>query len=89
MKNWFEKCLIGSESFIKELRKKRIIGIKRIEQKTVPDLIPLDDIDLFTLDKSSSFFQPEEELIIENIVDVQSGKMGVREIILYVKKGDK
>jgi type VI secretion system protein ImpJ len=80
---WGEQCRIGSESVMRSMRDKRILGAVREWTPTYESLVPARGTVLFTLDYDPQFIKPDELLQVVN--DSESAGMHPAEMKLYVK----
>lgn len=80
---WGESCRIGSESVMRSMRDKRILGAGRQLIQSYESLVPARGVILFALDFDPQFIKPDEQLQVVN--DSESAGMHPAEVILYVK----
>lgn len=80
---WGEQCRIGSESLMRSMRDKRVLGANRQLIQSYETLVPARGVILFALDYDSQFIKPDEALQVVN--DSESAGLHPAEIILYVK----
>ena len=80
---WGEQCRIGSESVMRSMRDKRILGASRHLIQSYESLVPARGVILFGLEYDPQFIKPDELLHVVN--DSESAGMHPAEVILYVK----
>jgi type VI secretion system protein ImpJ len=80
---WGEQCRIGSESFMRSMREKRVLGAGRQLVQSYESLVPARGVILFALDYDPQFIKPDEALQVVN--DSEAAGLHPAEIILYVK----
>jgi type VI secretion system protein ImpJ len=80
---WGEQCRIGSESVMRSMRDKRILGAGRQLIQSYEMLVPARGVVLFALDFDPQFIKPDELLQVVN--DSESAGMNPAELMLYVK----
>jgi type VI secretion system protein ImpJ len=80
---WGEQCRIGSESVMRGMRDKRILGASRQLIQSYESLVPARGVILFALDCDQQFIKPDELLQLVN--DSESAGMHPAEVVLYVK----
>lgn len=80
---WGEQCRIGSESVMRSMRDKRILGAGRQLIQSYESLVPARGVILFGLECDPQFIKPDELLLVVN--DSESAGMHPAEVILYVK----
>jgi type VI secretion system protein ImpJ len=80
---WGEQCRIGSESFMRSMREKRVLGAARQLVQSYESLVPARGVILFALDYDPQFIKPDEALQVVN--DSEAAGLHPAEIILYVK----
>jgi type VI secretion system protein ImpJ len=80
---WVQQCIIGSESRMLELRKRRITGAVRTKIDRDGDLVPSAGVALFALEADPENVKPNEILQIWNPADRDQTRAS--EVILYVK----
>ncbi|OQY58007.1 MAG: hypothetical protein B6245_14035 [Desulfobacteraceae bacterium 4572_88] len=89
METWMEDCLIGSDTLIEDMRRKRILGAERKRILGDGELVPARGVILFSVKAKPSegaerFIEPGEVLQIFNTSD-PTGKHGPVEMVLYVR----
>ena len=80
---WGEQCRIGSESVMRSMRDKRVLGAGRQLIQSYESLVPARGVILFSLQYEPQFIKPDEILQVVN--DSEGAGMHPAEIILYVK----
>ncbi len=80
---WGEQCRIGSESVMRSMRDKRVLGARRQLIQSYESLVPARGVILFSLEYDPQFIRPDEVLQVVN--DNQAAGLHPAEIILYVK----
>lgn len=80
---WGEQCRIGSESIMRSMRDKRILGAGRQLIQSYESLVPARGVVLFSLQYDQQFMKSDEVLQVVN--DSEGAGMHPAEIILYVK----
>jgi type VI secretion system protein ImpJ len=80
---WGEQCRIGSESVMRSMRDKRVLGAGRQLIQSYEALVPARGVILFALDYDPQFIRPDEVLQVVN--DNQAAGLIPAEVILYVK----
>ena len=80
---WGEQCRIGSESVMRSMRDKRVLGAGRQLIQSYESLVPARGVILFSLQYEPQFIKPDEVLQVVN--DSEGAGMHPAEIILYVK----
>ncbi len=85
VKNWMDKCVIGSESVIPSMRERRISGLQRKAIEGNEFLVPLRGVQLFSLDFDKDFLKPDENLMIVNPANQVPGTNRADEIVIYVE----
>jgi type VI secretion system protein ImpJ len=80
---WGEQCRVGSESVMRSMRDKRILGAGRQLIQSYEQLVPARGVILFGLEYDPQFIKPDELLQVVN--DSETAGMHPAEIILYVK----
>lgn len=80
---WGEQCRVGSESVMRSMRDKRILGASRVFIQSYEALVPARGVILFALDFDPQFIKPDETLQVVN--DSEGAGLHPAEIILYVK----
>jgi type VI secretion system protein ImpJ len=80
---WGEQCRIGSESVMRSMRDKRVLGAGRQLVQSYESLVPARGVILFALEYDPQFIKTDELLLAVN--DNESAGMHPAELILYVK----
>ena len=80
---WGEQCRIGSESVMRSMRDKRVLGARRQLIQSYESLVPARGVILFALEYDPQSIRPDEVLQVVN--DNQAAGLHPAEIILYVK----
>lgn len=80
---WGEQCRIGSESVMRSMRDKRVLGAGRQLIQSYEALVPARGVILFALEYAPQFIRPDEVLQVVN--DNQAAGLHPAEVILYVK----
>jgi type VI secretion system protein ImpJ len=80
---WGEQCRIGSESVMRSMRDKRVLGAGRQLVQSYESLVPARGVILFALEYDAQFVKTDELLLAVN--DNESAGMHPAELILYVK----
>jgi type VI secretion system protein ImpJ len=80
---WGEQCRIGSESIMRSMRDKRILGAERQLIQSYESLVPARGVILFSLEYDTQFIKSDEVLQVVN--DSEGAGVHPAEIILYVK----
>jgi type VI secretion system protein ImpJ len=80
---WGEQCRIGSESVMRSMRDKRVLGAGRQFIQSYEALVPARGVVLFALDYDPQFIRPDESLQVVN--DSEGAGLHPAEIILYVR----
>lgn len=80
---WGEQCRIGSESIMRSMRDKRVLGAKRELIQSYESLVPARGVILFSLEYDPQFIRTDEVLQVVN--DSEGAGMHPAEIVLYVK----
>jgi type VI secretion system protein ImpJ len=80
---WGEQCRIGSESVMRSMRDKRVLGARRQLIQSYELLVPARGVILFSLEYDPQFIRPDEVLQVVN--DNQAAGLHPAEILLYVK----
>jgi type VI secretion system protein ImpJ len=80
---WGEQCRIGSESVMRSMRDKRVLGAGRQLVQSYESLVPARGVILFALEYDAQFIKTDELLLAVN--DNESAGMHPAELILYVK----
>ena len=81
---WMEDSLIGSQSVIRALQEKRILGAPRERIESDQELIPPRGVVLFSVKPDKNVVKPNEKLIILNTSD-PGNKKGPLEITFYIR----
>lgn len=84
VKEWLDKCVIGSESKLPSMRERRISGVPRKTIEGNENLIPLRGVQLFTLSVDKDYVTPGEKLCIINPANQVPGTLRADEIVLYI-----
>src|SRR5258708_10194867 len=80
---WGEQCRVGSESVMRSMRDKRILGATRMFIQSYAALVQPRGVVLFALDYDPPFIKPDVTLQVVN--DSEGAGLHPAEIILYVK----
>jgi type VI secretion system protein ImpJ len=80
---WGEQCRIGSESVMRSMRDKRILGAGRQLIQSYEALVPARGVILFALEYDPQFIRLDEVLQVVN--DNEAAGLHPAEVILYVK----
>ncbi len=80
---WLEQSLIGSESIIKSLREKRILGVERKRVTPTDELIGARNMIYFIIKPKTEYVIPGEHIQVVNISDKTSAAPA--EIVLFIK----
>ncbi|HEV3316391.1 MAG TPA: type VI secretion system baseplate subunit TssK [Candidatus Angelobacter sp.] len=80
---WGEHCRIGSESVMRSMREKRILGAGRQLIQSYEALVPARGVILFALEYDPQFIRLDEVLQVVN--DNEAAGLHPAEVILYVK----
>jgi type VI secretion system protein ImpJ len=83
---WGEDCLIGSETHLKSMKERRILGASRHHIAGDEDLVPPKDVVLFLLTPDPKFIEPDKLLQIFNR-GMHGDAVRPVEIVLHVKRG--
>lgn len=81
--SWGEQCRIGSESVMRSMRDKRVLGAGRQLIQSYEALVPARGVILFALEYDPQFIKPDEALQVVN--DSEAAGLHPAEIILYVR----
>ncbi len=84
VKEWLDKCVIGSESMLPSMRERRISGVRRNRIEGNENLVPLRGVLLFSLTMDNKFVTAGENLCIINPANQVTGTLRADEIVLYV-----
>ncbi len=81
---WFNESLISSDINVESLKEKRIRGADREKIDGDEELVPTQNVTLYSVRTTAEFISPDKKLQVFNTSDPMN-KRGPAEIILYVR----
>lgn len=86
LQEWMSQALIGSQSFVTEMQKSRILGISRRQTDAVGDLSTSSSVTLYEINPESKYLKSGERLLVFH---PRAGEARPEEIVLYVENRER
>lgn len=86
LQEWTSQALIGSQSFVTEMQKSRILGISRRQTDAAGDLSTSSNVTLYEINPESKYLKPGERLLV---FQPRAGDTRPEEIVLYVENRER
>lgn len=81
LQEWMDEALIGSQSFVTEMQKSRILGINRRRIDSAGDLTTSSSVTLYEIKSDSRYLKAGERLLVFH---PRAGDARPEEVVLYV-----
>lgn len=86
IQEWMSEALIGSQSFVNEMQKSRILGISRRQTDSAGDLSTSSSVTLYEINPDSKYLKPGERLLV---FQPRADELRPEEIVLYVENRER
>ncbi len=80
------EALVGSQSFVNEMQKSRILGISRRQTDSAGDLSTSSSVTLYEINPDSKYLKPGERLLV---FQPRADELRPEEIVLYVENRER